>query len=121
MRPSPLFLALAAFFLSGPLAAAETAPRFQVDPFWPKPLPNGWIMGQAAGVSVDKKDLIWVVQRPNSLTEDEKGATLTPPRSKCCKPAPPVLQFEQAGKLLKSWGGPGQGYDWFENEHGITI
>ena len=65
------------------------APRFEVDPYWPKPLPNNWIMGQAAGVAVDAQDHVWVVQRPGSLTDDEKGAAVDPPRSKCCRPAPP--------------------------------
>jgi hypothetical protein len=71
-------------------------------------------MGQAAGVAVDADDHIWVIQRPKTLTADEKAATLNPPTSKCCAPAPPVLEFAQDGTLLHSWGGPGQGYDWAE-------
>ena len=53
--------------------------------------------------------------------QDEKAAALDPPRTKCCKPAPSVLEFDQSGKLLRSWGGPGQGYDWPSNEHGIYV
>ena len=64
---------------------------------------------------------IWVIQRPRSLTDDEKGATLTPPRSKCCVPAPPVLEFDTDGNLLRSWGGPGEGYEWVGREHGIEV
>jgi len=112
--------AVAGLVLAGAAHAAD-APKFQVDPFWPKPLPNNWIMGQAAGVAVDAQDHIWVVQRPRTLTDDEKAASLTPPRSKCCVPAPPVLEFDQQGKLLRSWGGKGEGYDWPANEHGIYI
>jgi DNA-binding beta-propeller fold protein YncE len=104
-----------------PALAAEQPPRFEVDPFWPKPLPNKWIMGQAAGVAVDAQDNVWVVQRPKTLTDDEKAASLDPPRTKCCVPAPPVMQFDPQGNLLKAWGGPGQGYDWPQNEHGISI
>ncbi|MCJ2005573.1 hypothetical protein [Methylobacterium sp. J-092] len=104
----------------GPCGAVEV-PTFEVDPAWPKPLPNDWIMGQAAGVAVDAQDHVWVVQRPRALTDDEKAASLDPPRTKCCKPAPPVLEFDQAGTVLRSWGGPGQGYDWPENEHGIQV
>jgi DNA-binding beta-propeller fold protein YncE len=78
-------------------------------------------MGQAAGVAVDAQDHIWVVQRPRSLTDDEKAASFTPPRTKCCVPAPPVMEFDQAGKLLNAWGGAGKGYDWPANEHGIAI
>lgn len=116
---------LAALSLATTASAAE-APRFKVDPFWPKALPNGWIMGQASGVAVDGQDHVWVIQRPRSLTPDEAGAAQTPPRSKCCRPAPPVLEFDQAGNVLRSWGGPppansGQGYEWPDSEHGIYV
>src|SRR5262245_40726679 len=73
-------------------AGDAVAPRFVVDPFWPKPLPNRWIVGQVSGVAVDRHDHVWIVHRPKSLTEDERGATLTPPRSLCCVPAPPVIE-----------------------------
>ena len=62
-----------------------------------------------------------MIQRPRTLTDDEKAATFNPPRTKCCVPAPPVMEFDQEGNLLRAWGGPGQGYDWLENEHGIHI
>jgi hypothetical protein len=62
-----------------------------------------------------------VIHRPRSLTDDEKGATLNPPRSKCCVPAPPVLEFDVDGNLLRAWGGPGEGYDWVGREHGIEV
>jgi DNA-binding beta-propeller fold protein YncE len=100
-------------------AAGERAPQFQVDPSWPKPLPNGWLMGEAAGVTVDAQDHVWVIQRPRTLTEDERRGTLNPPRSRCCAPAPPVLEFDADGNLLRAWGGPGRGYDWPTAEHGI--
>ena len=112
--------AVAAALMAG-IAVAQEPPKFQVDPTWPKPLPNGWIMGQAAGVAVDAQDNVWVVQRPRTLTDDERAAILDPPRSKCCAPAPPVLVFNQAGDLIRSWGGPGPGHDWPENEHGIHV
>jgi hypothetical protein len=97
------------------------APKLEVDPFWPKPLPNNWLMGQASGVAVDRRDHVWVLQRPKSLTEDERGATLTPPRSLCCAPAPPVLEFDGEGTLVQAWGGPAAGYTWPANEHGIFV
>src|SRR4030095_4267839 len=100
---------------------AKTVPQFQVDPFWPKPLPNNWLVGQVAGVHVDKRDHIWIIQRPSSLSDREAGATPTPPISKCCFPAPPVLEFDQEGKLVRSWGGPGAGYEWPVSEHGIHV
>ena len=97
------------------------APKFTVDPFWPKPLPNRWLLGQVAGVAVDPLDHVWIVQRPRTLTDDEKGATLNPPRNECCVPAPPVMEFDGEGNLLQAWGGPGPGYDWPANEHGIFV
>ena len=105
------------------LPARAQRPAFRVDPYWPKPLPNNWILGQVGGMSVDAQDNIWVFQRPRSLTDDEKGATLNPPRSKCCVPAPSVLVFNQSGDVVKAWGGPGEnlGYDWPANEHGILV
>ena len=102
-------------------AAAGDIPTFAVDAAWPKPLPNNWILGQVGGITVDSKGHIWVIHRPRSLTDDEKGATLTPPRSKCCASAPPVLEFDTDGNLLRSWGGPGEGYEWVGREHGIEV
>ena len=97
------------------------APRFEVDPLWPQPLPNHWILGQTIGVSVDAQDNVWIIHRAGSLEPGEVHATTNPPTARCCAPAPPVLQYDPAGKLLASWGGPGQGYQWPANNHGITI
>jgi DNA-binding beta-propeller fold protein YncE len=62
-----------------------------------------------------------VVHRPNSLTPRERAAEHNPPESRCCVAAPPVLVFDQSGNLVRSWGGPGQGYQWPETEHGVFI
>ena len=86
-------------------ARAEDAPKFQVEPFWPKPLPKNWILGQVGGIAVDKDDNIWVVHRPATLVDDEKGAMQDPPTTKCCTPALPVLEFDADGNLLRAWGG----------------
>jgi len=102
-------------------AAGVQAPRFEVDPLWPKPLPNHWLLGQTIGVSVDDKDHIWVIHRAGSLEQGELHATTNPPIAQCCAPAPPVLNYDQEGNLLASWGGRGEGYDWPESNHGITI
>ena len=83
-----------ALLLTGIPAHAQS-PAFRVDPYWPKPLPHNWLIGQIGGISIDAQDNIWVFQRPRSLTNDEKGATLDPPRSKCCVPAPSMLDFSQ--------------------------
>jgi hypothetical protein len=100
---------------------AQAPPKFQVDASWPKELPNNWIMGQVGGMAVDRHDHVWVLQRPGADTPDELGASLTPPRSMCCMPTPPVLEFDAQGILIQSWGGPGEGFDWPKSEHGIYV
>src|SRR5471032_3248130 len=96
------------------------APRFEVDPLWPKPLPNHWVLGNVIGVSVDADDHIWIIHRGSpslSIHENqlEKNA------GDCCAAAPPVLEFDQAGNLLRHWGGPAAGYDWPTSNHGIFV
>jgi DNA-binding beta-propeller fold protein YncE len=102
-------------------AAGPQAPSFEVDPLWPKPLPNGWVLGSAIGVSVGADDHVWIIHRPESVEDNFKAATFTPPIGTCCTPAPPVLEFNQAGDLVGYWGGPGQGYSWPQSNHGITV
>jgi DNA-binding beta-propeller fold protein YncE len=97
------------------------APVFEVDPFWPKPLPNHWVLGSTIGVAVDAADHVWIIHRPDTVEDNFKAATFNPPIGICCTPAPPVLEFDAAGKLVRSWGGPGTGYEWPESNHGITV
>ena len=113
-------------------------PDFIVDPRWPKPLPNNWILGQVGGIAVDRHDNIWILQRSRSLDSSEAGALgayVDPvtgevatneegvpinalgqerplgPVADCCIPAPAVLKFDPKGNLLDSWGGPSdEGY-----------
>ena len=125
-----IFLALLAVLTASSVllqkrAAAEAtgvqAPRFEVDPLWPKPLPNHWVQGMSIGVSVDAQDHIWIVHRTNTFEPMEIYATAKPPAAECCVPAPPVLEFDEEGNLIGHWGGPGQGYDWPDSNHGITV
>src|SRR5436853_6213801 len=103
-------------------AAGAQAPRFEVDPMWPKPLPNHWLLGMTIGVSVDDQDHVWIIHRGSAtLANTEKALELTPPTGDCCAGAPPVLEFDQAGNLLRHWGGPGPGYEWPDSNHGIFI
>jgi DNA-binding beta-propeller fold protein YncE len=93
------------------------APYFEVDPLWPKPLPNHWLIGATIGVSVDTRDHVWIIHRPGSLVDNELG--IETGKGSCCASAPPVLEFDQAGTLVGHWGGPGKGYDWPAQNHGI--
>jgi len=101
---------------------AAQAPRFEVDPLWPKPLPNLWILGSVNGVAVDAQDHIWLVHGGNAtLQGNEKGPANDPPSSTCCAAAPQVLEYDVNGNLLGRWGGPGQGYQWPTMPAGIAV
>ena len=107
---------------SGP-GVPEGVAQFAVDPFWPKPLPNHWLLGSTIGVDSDPQDHIWIVHRgASTLAANETPALNDPPNAEeCCAPAPPILEFDPEGNLVGSWGGPGDGYDWPVSNHGITI
>ena len=109
-----VFLMLAgALPLIGARAPAPRVPSFRVDPSWPRPLPNHWIVGSVAGVAVDRRDHVWIVHRPSTLQPNETRSIW--------RAAPPVLEFDQDGTLLASWGGAGDGYEWPQLEHGIYL
>ncbi len=97
----------------------EGVPMFEVDPFWPKPLPNNWRIGSTIGLSIDSQDNVLVIHRPDSLAANELG--LDNGTSMCCSAAPPVLEFDSEGNLVASWGGPSDEYEWPESNHGITV
>ena len=98
------------------------APRFEVDPMWPKPLPNHWLLGNVIGVGVDPQDHIWIIHRgEGTLDRKEIYAAANPPAADCCVPAPPVIEFDQQGRVVHAWGGPGQGFEWPESNHGIIV
>lgn len=86
------------------------APAYQVQPFWPQPLPNHWVFGSITGVAVDAQDHVWVTHRgAASLENNEKGMMLTPPTSSvCCIAAPVVMEFDTNGKLVSSFGEVGK-------------
>jgi DNA-binding beta-propeller fold protein YncE len=129
-------------------------PGFAIDPAWPPPLPNHWLVGQIGGLYVDRHDHVWVYNRPRTMTTDEAGLEGPVPGATdekgqpidglgqvraygavadCCKAAPSVLEFDAAGKLLGSWGGPSDpgfiggkckaeaGCIWPSSEHGIYV
>jgi hypothetical protein len=90
-------------------AASTQVPTFKVDPAWPK-VPKQWVLGLVSGVGVDSKDHIWVLHRPRTVNPEDKA-----------RAAPPVLEFDADGNFIQAWGGPGQGYEWPETEHGIAF
>jgi DNA-binding beta-propeller fold protein YncE len=90
-----------------PAAASHEVPKFEVDQSWPK-IPNGWVLGQVSSAACDDQGNIWVLQRPSTVRPGQKTG-------------PPVMVFDQAGNYIKGWGGPGDGYDWPQTEHGIFV
>src|SRR4051812_911888 len=117
-------MAMLAAFSIAPRAFQGAAPSFDVDPLWPKPLPNHWLLGSVTGVAVDAQDHIWVVHRGyDSMTaRTEIGAATNPKTAdQCCLPAPQVLEFDAARTLLGHWGGPGDKYEWPLSPGGIAV
>ncbi|MFN7981908.1 MAG: hypothetical protein U0Q11_08635 [Vicinamibacterales bacterium] len=100
-----------------------TAPAYRVDPLWPMPLPNHWVWGSITGIAVDAQDHLWVVHRGgDSLEANEKGMMLTPPTSSvCCTAAPFVVELDATGKVVSSFGGPGQGYNWPQSPGSLAV
>jgi len=114
LRTWPLVCAAlpALLCLGGTAGAQESrlrAPEFKVEPAWPV-IPNNWVLGEVTSISVDSKDNVWVLHVPQSIPEAQRANA-----------APPVLEFDSSGKLLASWGGPGEGYEWPGREHGIFV
>jgi hypothetical protein len=102
--------------------SSVTAPLYEVDPLWPKPLPNNWLLGWTIGTWVDEQDHVWVIHRgAGGLHNNERGAELDPPIAECCRTAPPILVYDQDGGLVRSWGGPGEGYEWPQSNHGVHV
>ncbi len=111
--------------------AGKMAPRFEVDPLWPKAMPNNWVLGQTIGVAVDTRDHIWIVHRgsdPAALEQTElavrtRGGNAGKRVGECCNPSPPVMEFDQAGNLVQAWGGPSPTgeYQWPTSNHGIAV
>jgi hypothetical protein len=92
------------------LGAQGQGPRYKYDPEWPKPLPNKWKMGGITGLAVDKDDNVWVLNRPNDLTnlevEAENGV------SDCCVRPPAMIHIDKAGNVIGSFDAPqGHGMD----------
>lgn len=91
-------------------SGVREVPTFQVDPSWPK-VPSKWVLGPVSGLDVDSHDNVWVITRPRELVHPVAGKT----------PAPPIMEFDGQGNFIKGWGGPGQGYEWPDAEHGVTV
>jgi hypothetical protein len=90
--------------------AAKGVPQYELDPSWPPKLPNNWVWGVPTWVAVDKRDHVWVLHRPRTAPPEQKANA-----------APAVVEFDPSGKFVQAWGGPGQGFDWPDTEHGIFV
>ena len=101
-------LGVCAFAIPSAQSTADV-PVFLVDPAWPKPLPNRWTVGPVSGIAADARDHVWIIHRGDTV-KAAGGA-----------PAPPVVEFDAAGNIVQTWGGPGSGYEWPQQVHGITV
>ena len=103
-------------WLSGSAPSAATAaqqgrslPVFEVDAAWPT-LPAGMKLGAASSIAIDAEDNVWVLHRPLTLPPEDDAMA-----------AAPVVVFDAAGNFIRAWGGPGDGYEWPQREHGLHI
>lgn len=98
-------------------------PVFQVDPSWPREMPNSWILGAVTAVFVDAKDHVWVTHLPETLTPEETALVQDPPIGTCCAPAPVVIEFDPEGNVVQGWGDPSmQDVSEFpRNAHGLFV
>jgi DNA-binding beta-propeller fold protein YncE len=108
MRATALIAASLTISIAGAQQAADM-PAFAVDRTWPQPLPNNWAVGPVSGIATDARDHIWIIHRGETVKQ--AGGV----------PAPPVIEFDTAGAIVQTWGGPGNGYDWPQQVHGITV
>ena len=116
------FLAACADQVSEQESSGVQVPVFEVNPLWPKPLPNHWVLGSTIGLSIDSRDHVFVIHRASTINAaNELNVLHEPASAECCAPAPPVLEFDPEGNVVGSWGGPGDGYDWPSSNHGITV
>jgi hypothetical protein len=106
-RALAIFAGLGALGLYLAVGAQQpSAPKFKFDPDWPKPLPNKWKMGGVTGLAVDKDDNVWVLNRPNDLTDIELEAELTPPLADCCVRPPAMIHIDKSGNVIGSFDAP---------------
>ena len=118
---SALALCGAAVMTAGAASSADTPPKYQYDPNWPKELPNKWMMQGVTGMFVDQDDHVWVLNRPRDITPREALAATNPPVAECCVQSPAVMEFDADGNLLRAWGKPNEVPGWPQSEHTIFV
>lgn len=90
-------LAVAAGICAPAPAAAQEVPRYELDPLWPKlPLGDRWLTGGLGGMCVGGGDRIFILNRQNVVPADLDGAHL----------APPVIELDPEGNVVRGWGDP---------------
>jgi len=89
--------------------AQSTLPRFEFDPSFPQ-MPAGKVFGDVSSVTTDTSNHIWVIHRPRTVAAEQRATVL-----------PPVVEFDESGRFVNAWGGPGAGFEWPEREHGIFV
>ena len=83
-------------------SGGEGVPRYVYDAAWPRlPLPNQWILGEVGGIGVDRQGHIWVIHRPWTVSGRELAAVEG--EAECCRPAPPVIEFDAEGNVVQAW------------------
>jgi sugar lactone lactonase YvrE len=78
-------------------AGAQPVPRYEVDPLWPQlPLGDHWMTGGLGGMCIDSRDHVFILNRQNVVPDDLDGA----------RSAPPVIELDPSGAVVRGWGDP---------------
>jgi hypothetical protein len=76
--------------ITGALAQPTVeVPQFKYDPSWPKPFPEGWVLGSVGSVCVDARDHVFAVTRGQPAPKERNLAVA----------APPVIEFDADGNV----------------------
>jgi hypothetical protein len=92
-----------------PAPAGLPMPRFSYETQWLK-LPDNLALGEITAVAVDRRDHLWVLHRPRTVTGRDPAGV-----------AAPIVEFDADGRYLRSFGGPGPGYEWPDKEHSLAV
>jgi DNA-binding beta-propeller fold protein YncE len=90
-------LAIAPMLIHPAVSTAQNgAPKYVLDPSWPKPFPDQWVFGGLGGVCTDAQDHVFILHRQDPLADDLNSGHL----------APMIVEIDPAGAVVNSWGDP---------------
>ncbi len=117
-----LSTALLAAACTGDQQATSTAapPTFLPDSTWPQ-LPANWVLGPGTGIYVDDRDHVWVLHRPERITDEDMAAAVDASIPECCEKAPPLIELDPEGRIVATYGTIERSEGWPYFPHGVFL